>query len=107
MQLIIKDAETYLCLATDNWFSRKFHLPRMQNCVIFQDGGLSLIVAKWLKIDIKNYNLCKMNVNIIAPILPPPGGGSTSYSGLYGMRLCPKGAPKETSARVQWATLSN
>ena len=75
MLLIIKDAKTYLCLATDNRFSRKFHLPRMQNCVIFQDGGLSLIVAKWLKIDIKNYNLCKMNVNIIAPILPPPGGG--------------------------------
>ena len=80
----------------------------MQNCVIFQDGGLSLIVAEWLKVHIKNYNICKMNVNIIAP----GGGGGTSYSGLYGMRLRPKGylfsgAPKETSARVAGATLSN
>ena len=47
----------------------------MQNCVVFQDGGLRLIVAKWLKVHIKNYNLCKMNVNIIAPILAPGGGG--------------------------------
>ena len=34
-----------------------------------------------------------MNVNIIAPILAPPGGGNTSYSGLYGMRLRRKGVP--------------
>ena len=47
----------------------------MQNCVIFQDGGLSLIVAEWLKVHIKNYNICKMNVNIIAPILGPGEGG--------------------------------
>ena len=91
MLLIIKDAKTYLCLATDNRFSRKFHLPRMQNCVIFQDGGLSLIVAKWLKVHIKNYNLCKKNVNIIAPILDRRR--DTSYSGLYGMRLLPKRVP--------------